>query len=193
MTGELWKWVWWGVATLGIGGTIALIAIFPVAGGAAIKAVVRFFSIVLAYRVGCALVAAALAALVADYVRHSIEDEKHAAAVAAFEKAQKERDKTIAADTEKWVREQIAAQFIAEQDTNHDVDSFKKDLPVSDVFRVGADAARLRKLAGQAERGPDGTKGVPKADAKPASLRDRIRKRLPGGGGGIVGRDQQGQ
>lgn len=193
MNVEWWKLIYWAVSILGVTGTIALFVFFPAAAGIALKAVVRFFGIVLSYRIGCAVVAAIVAALIADYVRHSIEDEKHAAEVAAFEQKQKQRDKTIAADTEKWVREQMAAQFIAEQESNYDVDSFKSDLPVSSNFRVGADACRLRKIYGQSGCGPDGIKGVPKADARPASLRDRIRKRLPGGGGGIAGGDQQGQ
>ncbi len=183
MTGELWKWIWWGVATLGVGGTIALIAFFPAVGGVAVKAVVRFFSIVLAYRVGCAVVAAALAALVADYVRHSIEDEKHAAAAAAFEQRQVQRDATIAADTEKWVREQMTAQWAAERDSQNEVDSFKKDLPVSDVFRVGSDAIRLRRISGETISGSGGAQTLPAIRRSGPAAGNQRSQRLPGAGG----------
>jgi hypothetical protein len=190
MTGELWKWVWWGVATLGVGGTIALIASFPAVSGA----VVRFFTIVLSYRIGCAVVAAALAWIVADYVRHSIEDKKHAAQVAEFIEKQKQRDARIAQETRDIVAAEQLAADAENSVTDKDVKDFTDALPQSgNVFRVGADAARLRRLAGQSERGSDGAKGVPEADTKPASLRDRIRKRLPGGGSGIAGSDRQGQ
>jgi len=178
-----WKIAYWLVGTLGVTGTIALAVLFPAAFGVAFKAVVRFFTIVLSYRIGCAVVAAVLAAFVADYVRHSIEDDKHAAAVAAFEEKQKQRDAKIAADTEKWVREETAAQWTAERDSQNEVDSFKKDLPVSDVFRVGADAVRLRGIAGEAVSGSGSTKSVPAPRRAGPAPADHRGNRLPGAGG----------
>lgn len=188
-----WKVIWWAVGVFGIGGLIALCAFYPVV----LAVVGRFFRLVLAYRIGCALVAATLAWFIADYVRHSIEDDKHAAAVAAFEKAQDDRDKRIATETRALVWEEIANATAENAVTDKDVKEFTDALPkppeTGNLFRVGADACRLRSLIGQAGCGSDGAKGVSQADTPRASLRDRLRKRLPGSSGGIAGDGEQGQ
>lgn len=173
-----WKLIWWAVGVFGIGGLIAICAIYPVV----LAVVARFFRLVLSTRIGCAVVAAIVAALIADYVRHSIDDDRYAAEIAAFEKKQDERDKRIAVETRELVWKEIADATAQNAVTDKDVKDFTDALPpippTGNVFRVGADACRLRKLAGQADCGPDGAQGVPKADTKPASVRDRIRKRL---------------
>ena len=190
----MWKIAYWMIGTLGVAGTIALFVFAPAVATTALNAVVRFFSLLLSYRIGCALVAGALAWFVADYVRHSIEDNKHAAEVAAFEKAQDERDKRIATETRALVWEEIANATAENAVTDKDVKDFTDALPpipeTGNVFRVGADACRLRKLAGQAECGPDGAERVPAANPKPASIKDRLRKRLSSSGSGIVGRSE---
>lgn len=189
-----WKIAIWIVATFGIAGTIALIAFAPAFAKIALDAVVRFFAFVFSYRLGCALVAAIMAALITDYVRHSIEDDRHAAETAAFEQKQVERDEQIARDTREWVLKEIAVAAPQNATTDKEVKDFTDALPkppeTGNVFRVGADACRLRKLAGQAECGSDGAKAVPQADTPRASLRDRLRKRLPGSDSGSAGRSQ---
>jgi hypothetical protein len=194
VTFEMWKVAYWMIGTLGVAGTIALFAFAPAVATGALNAVVRFFGLVLSYRIGCAVVAAALSWFIADYVRHSIEDDKHAAANAAFEAAQVARDERIKIETRELVWKEIADATAENAVTDKEVKEFTDALPkppeTGNVFRVGADSCRLRKLAGQADCGSDGAQGVPKADTKPASLKDRIRKRLPGSDGGSVGRSE---
>ena len=197
---SVWKAAVWAVATFGIAGTIALIVFAPAAAKIALGAVVRFFTFIFSYRAGCALVAAIVAWFIADYVRHSIEDDKHAAEVAAFEQKQVDRDEQIARDTREWVLKEIADTAQQNATVDKDVKDFTDALPklpegqpavhAGNPFRVGDDAARLRKIAGQAGRGSDGAKGMPQADAKPASLRDRIRKRLQSSGSGSAGHSE---
>jgi hypothetical protein len=185
-----WKLIWWAVGFFGIGGLIVICAVYPIV----LAAVARFFRLVFASRIGCAVVAAIVAALIADYVRHSIEDDKHAAEVAAFEQKQIERDEQVARDTREWVLKEIAGSTSENAKTDKAVKDITDALPpippTGNVFRVGADACRLRSLAGQAGCGSDGTKGVPQADTKGASLRDRLRKRLSGSGSGSAGRSE---
>jgi hypothetical protein len=194
VTFEMWKVAYWMIGTLGVAGTIALFAFAPAVATGALNAVVRFFGLVLSYRIGCAVVAAALAWFIADYVRHSIEDDKHAAEVAAFEKAQDERDARIKIETRELVWKEIADATAENAVTDKEVKDFTDALPkppdTGNVFRVGADVCRLRRLAGQAECGSDGAQGVPQTDTKPASVKDRIRKRLSGGDSGGAGRGE---
>ena len=200
---SVWKAAVWAVATFGIAGTIALIVFAPAAAKIALGAVVRLFAFVFSYRLGCALVAAIVAALITDYVRHSIDDSRYAAETAAFEKAQEERDERIARDTREWVLKEIADTAQQNVTTDKEVKDFTDALPKlpegqpaihsGNPFRVGDDAARLRKIAGQAERGSDGPQGVQKADTAVARLRDRVRNRLPGAIGGSSRNHQQGQ
>jgi hypothetical protein len=200
---ETWKLITWAIGTVGIGGLVALAVFAPAVAKLLLDAVVRFFALVFSYRIGCAVVAAALAWFIADYVRHSIEDDKHAAEIAAFEKAQVARDARIKTETRALVWEEIANATADNAVTDKDVKDFIDALPKppegqpavhpGNPFRVGDDAARLRKIAGQVGRGSVGAQGVPQADTKGASLRDRVRKRLSGGGDGSAGGDQQGQ
>jgi hypothetical protein len=197
MDAELWKWGWWIVATLGIAGTIALFAFFPAAASIALNAVVRFFSLVLSYRIGCAVVAAILAALAADYWRHSTEDAKHAAEVAAFEAAQDARDKRIASETRELVWKEIADATAENAVTDKDVKDFTDALPkppeTGNLFRVGTDACRLRHIYGQVECGPHGVERMPKADPRHEGVRDRRAHGLSNLVRRSRGSDQQGQ
>jgi hypothetical protein len=195
MTFEMWKLAYWLIGTLGVAGIIALVVFAPAVATVALNAVVRFLSLVLSTRVGCAVVAGALAWFIADYVRHSIEDTKHAAEVAAFEKAQVDRDKRIAQETREDVLKEVAAASAENVTVDKEVKDFADALPkppadAGNPFLIGADACRLRHLAGQAECGSDRAQGVPAADTKPASLKDRIRKRLPSSGSGSAGHNQ---
>ncbi len=184
-----WKVAVWAIATFGIAGTIALVVFAPAIARAALGAVVRCFALVFRYRVGCAVVAALLAYAVADYVRRSIEDDRHAALAAEFNRKQDERDARIKTETRELVLKEVAAAATDNAATDKDVKDFTDALPTpppaptGNPFLIGADVCRLRQLYGQTECRPDGAKGVSKADAPAASLRDRIRKRLSGSGG----------
>jgi hypothetical protein len=175
--GSSWKLLWWGFGTLGIAGTIALAVAFPAIAKIVLDRVVRLFAFVLSYRVGCALVAAILAALIADYVRHSIDDSKHATELATFKLAQVARDKRIATETRAAVWEEIANATAENAVTDKDVKEFTDALPkppdTGNLFRVGADACRLRALYGQSGCGPVRAKGMPKADAKDEGVGNR--------------------
>lgn len=193
-----WKLLWWGIGTFGIAGTIALIVFAPTVARLVFDRVVRLFAFVLSYRLGCALVATFLTAIVVDYVRHDIDDEKHAAHIeqlsAEFKKAQALRDAQIKAETRQFVMNEIAAATVENAPIDKDVKDFtdalpKPTTPTGNLFRVGDDACRLRLIAGQGKAGCGsiGAQGVPKADAGPTRLRDRIRKRLSPAGGGSSG------
>jgi hypothetical protein len=186
---SVWKIAVWALATFGVAGTIALIVFAPALAKVAASAVVRCFAFVFSYRLGCAVVAALLAYAVADYVRRSIEDDRHAAANAAFVQKQIERDARIKTETRELVLKEVAAAAAENAATDKDVKDFTDALPIppptptGNPFLIGADVCRLRAIYGQTECRPDGATGVPKTDAPAASLRDRIRKRLSGSGG----------
>src|SRR5882724_1039617 len=187
MSTELWKVGIWIVATGGIAGLITLAVLFPAAMGMVFNGVMKLFGLVLNYRIGCALVAAILAGLAVDYVRHSHDDAAFAAQTAAFEKAQDARDAKIAADTRASVTQELTEAAAANAATDKEVKEFHDALPpvvpeTGNPFRVGNDACRLRKLAGEADCGPVRAKRVPKAHAasKPATGWGRFR--LPGFG-----------
>ena len=173
-----WKIAWWGVGTFGLAGTIFLAVAFPVVFKVAFSAVVRFIALLLSYRAGCARLAAIVAAVAADYWRHSTEDAKHAAESAAFERAQTERDARIQRDIRAAVLKEIADAAVENVATDKDAKDFTDALPkpppdTRNLFRVGPDACRLRSIYGQAGCGPHGAQGVPKADAKDAGVGDR--------------------
>jgi hypothetical protein len=178
-----WKLAYWLIGTLGVAGTIALLVFFPAVFSIAFKAVVRFFSLVLSYRVGCAVVAAIAAALIADYHRHSIDDADFAARSAAFEQAQVDRDERIRQETRENVWKEIANATAENAKTDENVKVFTDALPTPSAagnpFAISdADAIRLCHIAGQTECGPRRDKGVSKI--RRASRRAADQKiRLP--------------
>jgi uncharacterized membrane protein YccC len=192
-----WKIGVWLLATFGVAGTIALAVFFPTMARLVGAAVGRCFALVFSYRVGCAVVAALLAYLVADYVRHSIEDKRHADAEASFRLAQSARDRRIAEETRESVWKEIADATAANAVIDKEVKDFTDALPVSNppteaggnLFAVGASADRLRRIAGQSERGRAGSKRVPKAHASHWGHRDRAGNGLPRVVGRGSGRD----
>lgn len=169
MNFELWKAVYWLVGTAGVAGTIAFFAFAPTAAAIVGKAIVRFFSIVFSYRIGCAVVAATLAWFIADFVRHSSDDARYAAEVAEFEKAQDARDKRIKEETTADVWREIANATAENVVTDTAVKDFTDALPkppeTGNPFRIGDDAMRLCKIAGETQCGHIGGEGVPKAHA----------------------------
>ena len=172
-----WKLAYWLTGTVGIAGVIAAFAFLPVLAQAVTSVVVRCFTILFGYRVGCAVVSALLAAFVADYVRHSIDDERHAAEVAAFVQRQAERDQRIAQQTRELVWKEIANATAENAVIDRSVKEFTDALPNQDPaaavagnpFRVGADAARLCHIAGATDCGPKRVEGVPAARPKATS------------------------
>lgn len=161
---EWWKIFYWLAGTLGIAGTIALFVFVPNVAGIIFRAVVKFFSFVLSYRVGCALVAALVVGFAVDYWRHSRDDADFAAKTAAFEAAQDARDKRIADDTRASVTAEIANQQKQDDGTNQEVKEFHDTLPpipaLGNPFAVGSDRDRLRIIAGQAVSKPASAKRV---------------------------------
>lgn len=191
-----WKLIYWLLGTIGVAGTIIIAAIFPAAFSVALRAVAGFFNLLLSYRAGCALLAAIAAAIAADYWRHSHEDEKHRAEVAAFERKQDERDARIKQETRESVLAEIASATKENAATDTVTKEFTDALPkTDDMFRVGDAACRLRRIAGQgqAECGPDDAERVSSADADHAGGTDHRKNRLPSLIRGIARRHQQGQ
>jgi uncharacterized membrane protein YraQ (UPF0718 family) len=181
---EFWKIGVWLVATLGVAGTIALFVFAPGIASAVMRGVVRCFALVLSYRAGCALVAAILAALAADYWRHSRDDAAFAAQTAAFEKAQDDRDKRITQEVREDVWKEIANATAENARTDETVKGFTDALPqnptaAGNPFLIGDVAAdRLCKIAGQAQCGPGGDQGVPAA-RRPGRRATDQKFRLP--------------
>ena len=192
-----WKVVVWLLATFGVAGTIALAVFFPTVARLVGAAVGRCFVVVFSYRVGCAVVAALLAYLVADYVRHSIEDKRHADAEASFRLAQSARDRRIAEETRESVWKEIANATAENAVIDKDVKDFTDALPMpnppiaagGNLFAVGDDADRLRRIAGQPERGRSGSKRVSKAHSSHWGRRHRTANGLPRAVGRVPGRD----
>lgn len=168
---SLWQIGIWLVGSIGIAGTIALFLLYPAIITTIWKAIIAFFSFVLTYRIGCALVAAVITAAVVDYARHSYDDKRFAAATEEFKQAQAERDTTIAQQTRDEVWTEIANATAENQVADKQETDFETQLapaPVSgpNPFRVGADAPALRSIFGQSGGGPRGAKGVPKTVRK---------------------------
>lgn len=192
MSTELWKVGIWIVATVGVAGTITLFVLYPMIMGGIFRGIAKLLGFVLNYRIGCALVAAIVVGFAVDYARHSHDDAIYAARVEAFNQAQDARDAKIRTDTRELVTQEIAEAAISNTATDKDVKGFHDERPAvvpeagkpetGNPYRVGADACRLRRIAGQAGCGPVGAKGVPKAHpaAKPASHWGGFR--LPGFG-----------
>ncbi len=187
MSTELWKVGIWIVTTGGIAGLITLAVLFPAVMGVVFQGFMKLFGFVLNYRIGCALVAAVLAGLAVDYVRHSHDDAVYAARVEAFNAAQVARDAKIEADTRELVTKELADAAPVNTAIDKDVKELKDALPpvvpeTGNPFRVGPDACRLRRLAGEAGCGPVSPKAVPKAKSTAKRPFGWRRVGLPGAG-----------
>lgn len=186
MFDDAWAWLeaisWWKVGiwlitTLGIAGTLALLAFLAVAYPLVLKgilsAVARFFSWVFSYRIGCAIVAAVAAAFIADYHRHSIDDAEFAQRTALFEHAQKQRDERIKTETreEVWtdIANATAANVVLDKDVKEFTDAPPPPLPTTgDPYNIApADRVRLCRIAGKTECEPRGTRRM-QAPRRPA-------------------------
>lgn len=183
MTAQAVSLVWWIVGTLGFGALVAFWFLAPTAAQIVLQAVVKFFGLLLSYRVGCALLAAIAAGLIVDHWRHSKDDEVSAQRAALFEAAQKARDQNIAEETREKVWTEIANATAQNAVTDNTVKEFINALPpapkTGNPYLVGAESCRLRNIAGQTGCGPNGGQGVPKARRTGGSPGDRAKIRLP--------------
>lgn len=201
MNFELWKWAIWIVSTLGITGTIVAFAFYPSIVTFILKGIFSFFSFVLSYRLGCALVAALIAAAATDYARHSYDDKRFAAETAAFEQAQKDRDERITKEIRETVMKEVADSAADSAKIDQDVKEFHDALPpvphvetaADNPYLVGADACKLRHIAGLAECESGSSEGVPKANPALAATRHLPKIRLPRHRPAIARPTQQGQ
>lgn len=152
------SWVWWLLGTLGIGGTVALFFLAPVAFQVVLGVGGKVFRWLLSTRIGCALMAAVVAFVVADIHRSRLDAEDWKQRVAQFEAAQDARDKRIADDTRKLVKKELEDEAAAQRVSDGDLQIFKSGLPAlppDSVCRVGRDAERLRELGGGKARRKD--------------------------------------
>lgn len=184
MTAQAVSVIWWIVGTFGVVGLIALWFLAPTVATMVFRAIGAAFSLVLRYRVGCALLAAIVAGLVVDHLRHSYDDAQSAQRAAAFEAAQTARDSRIASETRERVWKEIADATAQNTVIDTTVKEFTDALPaakpdVGNPFLVGADSCKLRALAGQTGCGPSSDKGMPKARRASGSSGDRAKIRLP--------------
>ena len=152
MTALAIEWIWWIFATFGIVGIICLWIFAPTAAAMVLKAVVSFFQLAFAYRIGCALIAAAIAFAIADYHRARVDEADWQAQMAAFNAAQDTRDKQIDADARAAVRKEIDDENAATVQTTNEVKVYEQALPIlpptDTICRVGNDADKLRVIAG---------------------------------------------
>lgn len=163
-----WKLIDWLIATVGIAGAIAIFVAVPNIFAIIVRALLRIGGWILSYRIGCALLAAIAVGFAVDYWRHSSDDANYAAQTRAFEQEEIARDKKIADDTKAAVWTEIANQTALNTQTDTEVKEFKDALPpipaLGNPFRIGADADKLRHIAGVPVGKPRArTKGVPKA------------------------------
>lgn len=176
--------LFWLLGTVGIAGTIALFVAVPAAMPAIVNALAKFFGLVLSYRIGCAALALVAGLLIADYWRAGKDAAEWKRRVAAFEQAQKDRDTRIATEVEAEVRKELATAATNNVAIDQDVREFHEALPAppttGNPFRVGDDACKLRRIAGQTEcRYGKGALPVPKARPRATRAGDYTRYRLP--------------
>lgn len=152
MTALALEWFWWIFATFGIVGIIAVWFLAPSVAALIMKGVIAFFTLIFGYRIGCAIVAAIVAFLIADYHRARIDEADWKQQQAAFIQAQAARDKQIDVDARAEVRKEIADEKAATAATTNEVQVYEQALPVlpptDTVCRVGSDAGKLRAIAG---------------------------------------------
>jgi hypothetical protein len=189
--------IWWIVGTFGVAGLVAFWFLAPTAAQLTLQAVVKFFHLVLSYRVGCALLAAIVAGLIVDHKRHAYDDEQFAKRTALFEEAQRRRDDTIAKDTREKVWIEIGNATAANKIVDNSVKGFSDALPpppkTGNPFLVGADADKLCNIAGKTQCGPSGDQGMPKARRPGGRPGDHAKIRLPSLIRTGIGADQQSQ
>lgn len=183
MTAFAIGWLWWIFATFGVAGLVAFWFLAPTAAQLTAQAVIKLFRFVLSYRVGCALLAALVAGLIADHHRHAYDDDQFAKRTALFEEAQRRRDATIEQNTREKVWTEIGDATVRNNSIDSKVKDFRDALPppaaTGNPFLVGNDADRLCKLAGKTQCGPSGDQGMSKARRPGGRPGDNAKIRLP--------------
>lgn len=183
---SVWQVAVWLLPAIGIPALITAAVLYPAIVLPILRSIANLFGWVLSYRAGCALIAAVAVGFAVDYWRHQHDDAVFAKRTAEFEQAQVERDDRIAKSTETLVRKQIADDWMAQQGGEKDVQDFESRLPANDAFRVGADADKLRQIAGEAVSGP--SKSLPRSAGKGKDAAHSVGKRLSKlGRGGVSG------
>lgn len=168
------SWLWWMLGTFGLIGTGLMIWLAPTV----LLGVLKWaFTFCFTTRIGAALLAASIAFFIADVNRSRRDEAEYAVRTAEFEQAQQDRDKQIENDTRDQVWIEIANETAANTQTDTEVKEFHDVLPTiattdacNAVIRVGANAGRLRVLAGAGTplRRPVRAQAVPKAGKKAA-------------------------
>lgn len=154
---EWWPWL---VGAVGIGGALALIAALFLLGPVVVlefmrgvaKALFAFFAWVISYRIGCAILAALIAAGAADLYRRHVDagacDARIEQLKADAEEARKTRDAQIKADIEKQYQPRIAELQQQYDDYKKWADDYAKTHPDQKgvvACPLGTDALRLRQ------------------------------------------------
>lgn len=193
----LTKWIYWIVGGVGITGVVLIFLFAPALAGALLRGFVAVLTELLGTRLGCAIIAAVIVGLGINYMRASIDEQQFAARTAQFEAKQKARDEQIAADTRAQVEKEQADLAASEKTIDTSVKDFTDaqpiiagptsvPLPVANPLRVGADACRLRVIAGLAACGPESGSGVSGARKKAATAIHHARQRLSNPGGAVA-------
>lgn len=189
-------WVYWMLGTFGVLGTLAALWFAP---AVTIKVLEYFATFLFRTRIGNIILAASVAFALADIRRSNIDAQdyadKLAAANAAAEEAQKQRDIDITNDTRAAVMAELARKRLAEAQLDTSVKDFTDALHAAPTpqgttvhspavdFRVGDASCRLRAIAGYAGCAPEGAaSGVSQARSSGARSRlpDWAQYRLPG-------------
>lgn len=146
------SWLWWALGTFGITGTILLAIFAPTILFSVGRFLLALLRAMVRTRVGVAILVAAVVFVGADIHRSRLDQKELEQQKAEFEAKQKQRDATIAADTQKAVEAALAKQTADNAAIDKEVGDFKHDLPpipaTGNSFAVGSDACKLRSIAG---------------------------------------------
>lgn len=148
------SWVWWLLATFGIGGTIALALFFPTVATLIANGLGKLFMAMIGTRVGVGLIVGVLTFIAADIHRSKLDQADWDKRTAAQAAAQKVRDQKIADDVRAQVTAEITAQQTSDDTTDKKVETFDATPPARaatapcDSGVVGPDLGRLRDVAG---------------------------------------------
>lgn len=155
LSAEALKWVWWGIATFGVAGSIALFVFAPSAGLILVNAVGKVLRFIISTRIGCAALAGVVVFFATDYHRARLDEQDWARQVAKFEAAQTARDAKIDQLTREAVQKELDAETVASTIVDKQKDAFDASLkplaPTDRVCVVGADVIQLRLIAGSRE------------------------------------------
>lgn len=181
--------VWWVLGVGGIGGIVLLCLLYPVIMQAVLNVVGAILREMLSTRLGCAVLAAIVVGLGVSHMRGKIDNDAFADRTAQFEQQQKQRDAAIAAETREQVTKELADLKKSEDATDTAVKDFTdaapisppviSPLPATDPLLVGADACKLRIIAGLPACGSERRPGVSGARKRAARTFHHVKQQLP--------------